>query len=102
MARFDVYRFASKAAPMVVDVQADLLGELASRVVVPLVPEKTAKHETLPRLKPLIRVGGTDYILMTTDIGVLPTRQLGARVENIESEHRDDITAALDFLFQGF
>ncbi len=87
---------------MVVDVQADLLSDLASRVVVPLVPEQKAKHEKLPQLKPLIRVGDADYVLMTTDIGVLPKSQLGAHVTNIEDKHRDDITAALDFLFQGF
>jgi len=102
MARFDVYRFASKAAPLVVDVQADLLSDLASRVVVPLAPENKAKREALPRLKPLIRVGDGAYVFMTTDIGVLPKGRLGAHVANIEDAHRDEITAALDFLFQGF
>ncbi len=50
MARFDVYRFPSKSAPLVVDVQSDILGELNSRVVIPLVPVTKAASEELPRL----------------------------------------------------
>jgi toxin CcdB len=102
MARFDVYRFAAKAAPLVVDVQADLLEDLASRVVVPLVPVRNAGREALPQLKPRIVVEGKDYILMTTDIAALPRARLGPRIGNIEAEHRDDIVNALDFLFVGF
>lgn len=102
MARFDVYRFPSKAAPLVVDVQADLLSELASRVVVPLAPAGRAGREALPQLKPKISVEGKDYIFMTTDIAALPVSRLGAHVTNIEDTHRDDISNALDFLFLGF
>ena len=102
MARFDVYRHKSKTAPLVVDVQANLLSDLASRVVVPLVPATKADREALPRLKPSITIGARNYILMTTDIGVLAVGQLGAFVGNIEEDHRDDITSALDFLFQRF
>ena len=38
MARFDVFGFSSKAAPLVVDVQSNVLNGLASRVVFPLAP----------------------------------------------------------------
>ncbi len=102
MARFDVHHFASKAVPLVLDVQADLLDDLASRVVVPLMPLQVAGNEALPRLKPILEVQGETFIMMTTDIAALPVHQLGKPVMNIEADHRDDITAALDFLFQGF
>lgn len=102
MARFDVYRFAARAAPLVVDVQADVLEDLASRVVVPLAPARNAGREALPRLKPRITVDGKEYILMTTDIAALPRARLGPRVGNIQAEHRDDIINALDFLLVGF
>lgn len=102
MARFDVYRFDSSTAPLVVDVQSELLDDLASRVVVPLVPVRKATKEVLPRLKPMIVVDGQDYILMTTDLAALPHARLGSRVANIGTAHRDDITNALDFLFFGF
>jgi toxin CcdB len=102
MARFDVYRFASKSAPLVLDVQSDILGELNSRVVIPLVPVSKAAREELPRLKPKIVVGGKSFILMTTDMAALPRSRLGAFVTNIEGASRDDVSNALDFLFFGF
>lgn len=102
MARFDVYSYPSKAAPLVVDVQADLLSDLNTRVVVPLVPESQAAREALPRLKPVLKIKGENYILMTTDVAALPVRSLGKRIANLEDEYREDIVGALDFLFQGF
>lgn len=102
MARFDVYKYSSKAAPLVVDVQADLLDTLNTRVVVPLVLETKAGKEALPRLKPIITVSGKKYVLMATDIAALPKRSLGAFVTNIEDNHRQDIVESLDFLLQGF
>lgn len=102
MARFDVYQFDSLSAPLVVDVQAEVLEDLASRVVVPLVPLSKAGNESLPRLKPNIVVDGKDYILMTTDLAALPRSRFGPQVANIDATHRDDITNALDFLLYGF
>jgi toxin CcdB len=102
VARFDVYRFASKSAPLVVDVQSNVIEDLKSRVVIPLAPASRAAKEELPRLKPRLTVQHKDYILMTTDIAALPSARLGAHVANIENDHRDDITNALDFLLFGF
>ena len=102
MARFDVYRFSSKLAPLIIDVQSDVLGDLASRVVVPLSPASKAGKEEMPRLKPRIIVQDKDYVLMTTDIAALPRARFGAHVTNVEDQYRDEITKALDFLFFGF
>ena len=102
MARFDIYKYASKAAPLVLDVQADLLSDLNTCVVIPLVPEKQAKKESLPKLKPIIQIDGKSYVLMTTDIGTLTRASLGKKISNIENAHRQNVTEALDFLFQGF
>lgn len=49
MARFDVYRY-SDAVPFVVDVQADLLAELKTRTVIPLLPQNQARQEQMPKL----------------------------------------------------
>jgi len=102
MARFDVYRFRSRATPLVVDVQADVLSDLASRVVVPLVTIDQAEKEVLARLKPAIRIAGNDYILMTTDLAALTVARLGPHVAKLEGSDRDAVTNALDFLFFGF
>ena len=102
MARFDVYDYNSPSVPLVIDVQANLLNDLKSCVVIPLVPENIAKNETLPRLKPKLEIQGETYILLTTDIGTIAKASLGKRIANIEQSHRQDIVDALDFLFQGF
>lgn len=101
MARFDVFRLGGSGAPLVVDVQANLLGDLATRVVVPLAAQ-TAQRPVLTRLNPAVEIAGKTYLLMPTDIAVLPAALLRAPVANIESGYRDAVTAALDFLFQGF
>ena len=102
MARFDVYINSSKSVPLVLDVQADLLSELATCVVIPLVPESSAQKEVASRLKPVIRIQDKNYILMTTDIAAVTRKSLGVFVVNIEKTHRQDIVEALDFLLQGF
>jgi len=102
MARFDVFRFASPAAPLVVDVQADLLAGLATRLVIPLSPVELAKAESAPRLKPVLEVAGEKYMLMTTDLAAIPVRALGPFVAKIGEPQRKEIADALDFLFAGF
>ncbi|WP_394692116.1 CcdB family protein [Hyphobacterium sp.] len=102
MARFDLYRFEANGVPLVIDVQAGILDDLASRVVIPLRPAKDAGEEALARLKPVIEIDGEDYVLMTTDIAALPVRRLGEKIGNLGARHGDEISAALDFLFVGF
>jgi toxin CcdB len=99
MPRFDVYEHM--AVPLVMDVQADLLADLKTRVVIPLLPLAQAKKELLPRLKPVVKVNGKSYVLITTDISVLAVSQLGKLVGNAEDQ-RQVITEAVDFLLQGF
>lgn len=99
MPRFDVYEHP--AVPFVINVQADLLAELKTRVVIPLLPLTEAKKEVLPRLKPLIKINGKSYVLITTDISVVAVSQLGKLVGNAEDQ-RQVITEAVDFLLQGF
>jgi len=100
MARFDVYKY-SAAIPYLVDVQANLLSDLKTRVVIPLLSHTQAKKEVLPRLKPIIKIHGKDYVLMTTDIGTLKVSDLGTPAENIQDQ-RQAITEAIDFLMAGF
>jgi toxin CcdB len=102
MARFDVYRYRNAASQLVVDVQANLLQHLETRFVIPLAPRSTTRKEELQRLKPTITVATAQYVLLTTEMGAVSTTRLGERVANVEAAHGYDITAALDFLFQGF
>ena len=102
MARFDIYKYGGTEVPFVLDVQADLLSDLNTCAVIPLVPEKQAMKEVLPKLKPIIQFDGIKYILMTTDIGTVTRSSLGEPITNVENDYRQEIIEAIDFLFQGF
>lgn len=102
MARFDVYRASGRDGSLMVDVQTDVLAELDTRVIIPLIRIDEAADNIAPRLKPVIDVDGRKFVLSPTDIAAIPVRYLGAPVANIEGEYRDTITGALDFLFHGF
>lgn len=102
MARFDVYRPTGRPASWLVDVQSGLLSDLESRVGIPLVPAEGGRQDAIDRLMPILGIEGQNFVLVTTDIAMVPTRLLGSPITNIETEHRDTITAAMDFLFQGY
>lgn len=104
MARFDVYRNANPASceitPYLLDVQSDMLEPLSTRVVIPLVKTgemgKAAKH-----LNPHVEVGGIALVMSAAELAGVPSRLLGDKVLSL-AHRRDEIIAALDFLFSGF
>lgn len=102
MARFDVRPLHGGKPALVLEVQADLLAGLATRVVIPLIPAISAKREAVSALNPILTVGGENFVLMTPAIGPVRSIHLGQPVANVEPEYRDIIVRALDFLFQGF
>lgn len=101
MARFDVYEFKGKGAKLVLDVQANLFADLETRVVIPLLPYQSNQRQYLPRLKPILKISGKKYVLITTDIAAIHLSKLGKLRANADA-HRHDITDAIDFLMQGF
>ena len=104
MAQFDVYLNSNpetnKSIPYLLDVQADLLEALATRVVVPLISVpafgKAAKH-----LNPQFKINRTSVVMSTAELAGISAHVLGERVCSLK-EQRDEIIAALDFLFTGF
>jgi len=99
MRRFDVYK-NPEGGSYVLDVQADLLGHLNTRVVVPLMPANAAPVPARS-LNPVFEVEGQPVVMVTQFLAAVPASLLKAAVTNLENR-RDDITAALDLLFQGF
>lgn len=103
MAQFDVYlnpnAATRKVIPYLLDVQADLLDTLATRVVAPLVLAEemgqAAKH-----LNPQFKVKGMAVVMSTAELAGVPNRSLGDKVASLKNK-RDEIIAALDFLFTG-
>ena len=105
MARFDVYanpRRHADSTPYLLDVQSDLLDGLESCVVIPL--RRRERFPAVPladRLTPTVRIEGAEYMLETPKMGAVPRRALGAPLLSLAAE-RARVTAAMDFLFQGF
>lgn len=96
MAQFDVHRLGES---LVVDCQADLLADLNTRVVAPLIPRGTAPAPAR-RFNPEFTIDGERYLMDTQFISAVQRRQLGEIVESLA--HRAfDITGALDTLISG-
>ena len=105
MARFDVYANTGGHAdttPYLLDVQSNLLDGLDSRVVIPLRSLAHFPKIRLPaRLTPVLTVEGDDCLLETPKMGAVPVRVLKSPVTSL-AYAQAQITAALDFLFQGY
>lgn len=103
MAQFDVYRNADpetrRWAPYLVVLQDDLLSDLDTVVVAPLVD---AEHFGRPitRLNPLFDVATRRYILSVPELAGISKHDLTEKVTTLLPE-RDAIIAALDLLFTG-
>jgi toxin CcdB len=85
--------------PYLVILQSDLVADLSSTVVAPLVPRD--QMQGAQRLNPILRVEGREYWLATHELFAVDQRMLRGRVATL-AEHRDAIVAALDFVFFGF
>ena len=101
MVQFDVYRNANSESaeefPYLLDIQADLLGSLSTRVVVPLVrQEKNIQH-----LNPIFEINGESVVMLTQELSGIEQSALGEKVWSLK-EQRSEIIAALDFLVSGF
>ena len=103
MAQFDVYLnpnpATNKAIPYYLNVQADLLDSLNTRVIVPLVREEEM-GKSVKGLHLRFKVKGEIVVLSTAELAGLPIRSLGDKVASLKSK-RDEIIAALDLVFVG-
>jgi toxin CcdB len=103
VARFDLYANRNAAErrtlPFYLDVQAESLRHLATRVVIPLVVQ-SAFGPRIEYLHPVFEVQGKRLVLATTDIVGVEARLLGARAGNL-AEHSFEIVSAIDYLLAG-
>lgn len=100
--QFTVYRNNgnSRAYPFLLDVQSDIIGELHTRIVIPLFPFEAFNGRPAQRLNPVISVDGTKYVVMTHEMAGVRLGQLGSEVSNVQ-EYRQLIKGAIDFLLDG-
>lgn len=99
MAKFDVCR-QRQGGCYVLDCQVDLLNDLNTRFVVPLLPIDEAPTPAA-RLNPIFDVEGARLVMVTQFAASFPIRELGEMVQSL-GEEQDVINAALDMLIIGF
>jgi toxin CcdB len=86
-------------APYLLDVQADMLDRLETRVMVPLV--RTAEFgRRAGRLHPVFTVCGEEVVMATHLLAAIRSPGLGRAVAAL-TEHRNEIIGALDVLLVG-
>lgn len=98
MSRYDVYE--SHDGILLLDVQANLLEPLKTRITVPLIPYKNAPKPA-QRLNPVFDINEQRYVMVTQFMASIPTSELKTFVINLSSQH-DMIVNALDMVFQGY
>jgi toxin CcdB len=85
--------------PFLVNLQSDLVSQLTSTVVAPLVPR--AQMRGAQHLNPIVIVNGGEFWLATHELFAMDRRILKVNpVANLAGD-RDAIIAALDFVFTG-
>mgnify|MGYP003639646663 CR=1 FL=1 len=96
MAQFDVYRL--NGGQLVVDLQTDLIGIDASRIVAPLREE--GKYAAFPGLTPPVEFLGARWIVRTQELAAVPGAELRTPVGSL-APYRDALKRALDILIDG-
>lgn len=99
MPKYDVFPNPSGDG-FLLDVQSDLLSDLNTRIVVPLLTIASAPKPAT-RLNPTFDINGERVVMVTQFMAAVPMGMLAPSIANIEAEF-DKITAAVDILMQGF
>jgi toxin CcdB len=101
MAQFDVFRHTkSRRYPYLLDLQADLLRDLATRIVAPLLPLARLRGKPIGTLNPVIPVAGEPHVIVFQELAAFPASELGDAVASLHAR-RGELIAAIDLLFTG-
>jgi toxin CcdB len=87
--------------PMLVDVQSELLQDLQTRVVVPLIKRAAFTGFPLGLLMPTIQVEDEPYVFMAPQIAGVSLEDLGPQTGSAAA-HSRAISTAMDILLRGF
>ena len=97
MAQFDLFRL--DGGMLVVDLQTDLIGLDATRLVAPL--REQGRHAAFPKLTPEVDFEGRAWIVRVPEMAAVTAASLGRSVGRIEGAG-DDLLRAVDILTRGF
>jgi len=90
---------ARRAYPYVIVLQADVALSGRDRAVAPTAPR--AAFGAIPgRLTPVVTIEDEDFVLLITSLTTLPAKSLGTAAASL-ADRREDILAAIDYLFFG-
>lgn len=103
MTQFEVFANpvarARRAYPYVTVLQTAAAQVGRDRVVAPAAPR--AAFPSIPgRLTPVVSIERKDFVLLVTSLTTLPANSLGTGVASL-ADRREDILAAIDYLFFG-
>jgi toxin CcdB len=98
MAQFDVHRVDATGA-FVIDCQSDLLDDLNTRLVVPVVP-RDAAPAIAQQLNPVFAIAERDYVMVTQFAAAVQRRELGSVVVSLK-DRGFEVIGALDVLTRG-
>ncbi len=82
MVKYDVYK-NTDGEGLLLDLQSDLLDGMATRVVAPLIPQKSAPPPAR-RLNPVFLIDGAPYVLIIQSLAAVPLNLLTHAVGNLE------------------
>jgi toxin CcdB len=99
LAQYDVYQNRNGAGYLI-DVQSDLLDQLQTRVVIPLLPADDYP-KPMQRLNPIVTINGVDHVLAAHFLAAITVSELGDLIQNLSNQH-DAIRTSLDMVFIGF
>lgn len=101
MAQFDVFKNPRGGRyPLLLDIQADLISSMATRIVVPLAVAKRFGAKPVSRLNPKATIGGVEYVLVFQELASVPKTSLGPLVDSLAGR-RAELIAAIDLLITG-
>jgi len=104
MAQFVAYENPNKGTkktyPYLLDIQSNLLDDLRTTVVIPLIPESVVGKKAISKLCPVFLITGKNYIALTQQLAGIDRKLLGKEVCNL-SQHHTEIVSALDFIISG-
>ena len=105
MAQFDVYVNADAHSrslyPFLIEVQADLLSNLPTTVVIPLAFPSAVDNQPASNLNPQFTIAGKRLLAMTQELSAIQRKALGKRNASLAHE-QTRILAALDLLLSGY
>ncbi|HCC4762632.1 TPA: CcdB family protein [Escherichia coli] len=104
MKQFSVYKNKSRnkqAYPYFIDIQAEMLAHLNTRLVMPLTPKDNSNSQ-VKTLTPVININQVDYVVLTTMITTTDAKNLNSDNVVMDASYlRDQLVYAIDMMILG-